>query len=71
MNTTDQFITGLRIAAEQTGMSTRKAAIAAGVDPSTMWRFMNRQSDIQLLTLTAICNAYNMSIRKVIELGGA
>ena len=72
MNTTDQFIAGLRIANRLKNTTCNKACKEAGVNPSTLYRFMNRESDMQLNTLDAICRkGYQMSISKIIALGEA
>jgi len=71
MNTTDQFIRGLKIAEQLTGTSKRQACLKAGVNETTLRRFMHKQTDIKLVNLSAICQVgYGMSLSKVIALGG-
>ena len=70
MNHTDMFIKGLKVAEKLTGTSKRQACIKAGVHEITLRRFMNRETDIQLRNLDAICKkGYGMSISKIIALG--
>jgi len=71
MNTTDEFIKGMEIAAELTGVSRRQACLKAGVHEITLRRFMNRETDMKYMNLVAICNeGWGMSISKIIALGG-
>ena len=68
---TDIFIAGLRNAAMITGITKRQACLSAGVNETTLRRFMHRQTDIKLVNLSAICQVgYKMSLSKVIALGG-
>ena len=71
MTTTDKFIKGLELAANITGVSRRQACIKAGVNETTLRRFMNRDTDILLHNLDLVCReGYGMSISRMIALGG-
>jgi len=70
MTTTDTFIDGLKVAEQLTGVSKRQACIKAGINETTLRRFMKKEHGIRLDTLSAICNVgYGMSLSKVIALG--
>jgi len=70
MTITDQFIRGLKVAAWITDIPKGVACKAAGVNEATLYRFLNRETDIKMVTLSAICNeGYGMSLSKVIALG--
>jgi len=70
MSTTDDFVRGLKVAEELTGINKTTACRLADVDYSTLWRFMSREKDIKLSTLTALCEkGYQMSLSKIIALG--
>ena len=70
MTTTDQFIRGLKVAEDLTGISKRQACIKAGVNETTLRRFMNRENSILLVNLSAICEkGYGMTLNKIIALG--
>ena len=71
MNPTDQFIKGLKVAEQLTGISKRQACLKAGVNETTLRRFMLRETDMLFVNLTNICRTgYGMSISKIIALGG-
>jgi len=71
MTPTDQFIRGFDRAIKITGISKRQACIRSGVHEVTLRRFMNRETDIKLVTLHKICSAgFNMSLQTVYGMGG-
>ena len=71
MNPTDQFINGLNKIAKESGKSKQQACKDAGIDPITLRRFLNRETDIKLVTLSNICRqGYGVSFHKVYHMGG-
>ena len=72
MNTTDQFIRGLKVAGNMTKINKAEACRRAGVDYTTLYKFLTRKSDIKMITLDDICRkGYGLSLSKVITLGEA
>jgi len=71
MGTKAQFIRGISITKDMSGISYTRACKLADIDYSTLWRFMNKpKQDILLSTLCAICEkGYETSLTKVLALG--
>lgn len=71
MTPTDQFINGLNKIISETKITRAQACRDAGIDPITLRRFLNRETDIKLMTLQAICEkGFGVTFHKVYHLGG-
>jgi hypothetical protein len=67
-----QIIKGMKVAVVVTGISPRKAVMAAGYNQNQMVRFFSGTNDIMLQTLIDICEkGFKMPFGQIWELGGA
>lgn len=64
-----QIIRGFAIAKILTGKSNRQVCREAGISPVTYGRFIHHKTDILLHNLDKICQAYGMTLNKILALG--
>ena len=70
MTDTDYFIRGLAMAEQLTGITKVQACEKAGVNVTTLRRFLNRENNILMSNLSNICNVgYGYSIAEILALG--